>query len=1083
MAYTYSGTKITGTSTTAKVFKKSGVKKASKGQTYFNTSTGHVYKCTSGGKASDAKWKYVSTGIAHKPGLVVTSLSAPARQGGHTMKATWKVPADMVNAKKGNRATGLEITWTIDTNDRKDPKEVITTGNENLTNSSINLDGVTIGRTTYRRNSFYPFTSRMLWGVGVSVKGTNAKGKGKAASQRMSFGTPRAPSVSAPTFDIANGRVSFTIDTNAGADNYERYDTKHKITVTDSRLGSPFTVSDGNNTSTSYSIYHDVSGYQSLPYEHFVLVEAEAFARGYCGNSGTARNKFYVSYPAQVTIEDVDVSSIDGTYDGTEKCTVYIKTNSTREHPVDEVRLEYLANCDYSEPREVPGDGWTSTDIVDNADCTALAIGVAPLLPDRGKYTWLRVKSWHANENVLYRYSAYWRLKQVELPALTAADDDIVILSASAGATGTSAVVQLAWNADGQDDSTGTELSWSNEADSWKSTDDPDSYNFTWSDGEIYGLTQDTSIDSEKTYYTRTGEGTEEDPYVYTEVAHPTEEEISTYYEHYNDSALITIKGLEEGETYYIKARRYMEGETITYSDYSKPAICLTSEIPESVVAICERYVPAGVSLSVYWTFAGRGLQTEWRIVDPSTGVPIAEGKGGFGSARIDADRLAAFAVDNTVAFRVEVSTGSEFVKSDEYEVTIIDAPVMDIEASPTLTEQTAHPLSFTATATRLCDLKVIVTSKGATGQFPTGVLQQTEDDTIHSAMYSPTWTENQGAFSATVTLPGGLDFWDLGRYVLKVVAIDRQTGLMSEEKTAEFSVNWAHQAPDIASTVAYTGTADTTVIEDKAYYAYDSTTQTYTDVEPEGSENPSTEGWFEQVVTNYVTLTPVDMTDENGLHHQAVDITLAPPPQAAETDVYDIYRMTGDGARLIGRGFPLTYTGRDEYAPFGEDMTMYYRVAIRTADGDVSFTDFEYVLDCNFLRFDWMTGSLELPYNLSIADKYKKDVEIRSHMDGSMAGFWNQNIERSGSFSSDVIRLTQQDDIDAARQLARYTGPVFVRTPDGSAYEADVQVTDLSTEGVLSAIAIDATEIGLTQEFLLPVPFRLPDPEESGGE
>jgi len=35
MAYTYKGTKITGKKTTAKVFKKSGVKKAEKGSTMF----------------------------------------------------------------------------------------------------------------------------------------------------------------------------------------------------------------------------------------------------------------------------------------------------------------------------------------------------------------------------------------------------------------------------------------------------------------------------------------------------------------------------------------------------------------------------------------------------------------------------------------------------------------------------------------------------------------------------------------------------------------------------------------------------------------------------------------------------------------------------------------------------------------------------------------------------------------------------------------------------------------------------------------------------------------------------------------
>ena len=71
MAYTYKGTRITGTSTTAKIFKNSGVKKAKVGDTYFNTETGHVYKCTTAGAPEKAKWEYKRTDIADKPSLTV----------------------------------------------------------------------------------------------------------------------------------------------------------------------------------------------------------------------------------------------------------------------------------------------------------------------------------------------------------------------------------------------------------------------------------------------------------------------------------------------------------------------------------------------------------------------------------------------------------------------------------------------------------------------------------------------------------------------------------------------------------------------------------------------------------------------------------------------------------------------------------------------------------------------------------------------------------------------------------------------------------------------------------------------------
>ena len=56
----YSGTGITGTSTTATVFSGSGVSSAVVGDMYLNTSTYNTYRCTVAGAASAAKWAYVN---------------------------------------------------------------------------------------------------------------------------------------------------------------------------------------------------------------------------------------------------------------------------------------------------------------------------------------------------------------------------------------------------------------------------------------------------------------------------------------------------------------------------------------------------------------------------------------------------------------------------------------------------------------------------------------------------------------------------------------------------------------------------------------------------------------------------------------------------------------------------------------------------------------------------------------------------------------------------------------------------------------------------------------------------------------
>ncbi len=975
MAYTYKGTKITGTSTTAKVFKKSGIANAKANQTYFNTDTGHVYKCTEAGKASVAKWQYVRTDIAGKPKLGVKNLGAPKRTGARKMKATWKVPSELTNAKNGKRAQGLEIDWSLGIKG-KDPKKVTTTTNESKTESTINLNNFQVGNKTYTRQSFYPFPDKpKLDHVTVSVRPYNSKGKGKVTEKATrNFVEPKAPSIAAFAFDANTGIVSTTITTDAGTGYAERYDTAYKMEVYNSRTGKTTVPHNSSSTSTSIPLTYNVADYQQLSYSQYVKITVTAYSRGFAGKTKAERT-YYVSYPAQPSITSVGVSSRSSTG----KCTAYLKTNASTEHPVDSVKLEYLANSEYSTASSIPGDAsFTSTEIVDDGNCKAMSIGVAELIPDPGKYTWIRVRAWHAAENVLYRYSNYVRVTQLETPAATAQDERIKILSATAGKDGKSIVVVLGWNATGQDDATGTELTWSEESDTWKSTEYPEEHTFTWSDGS------------------RTSGGVT-----------------------YRYSATITIKNLEESTKYYIRARRYLEGDTTTYSPYSNTATCITSEQPESVIASCPTYISAGSALPVSWTFTSNSLQTRWQIVS-SAGTVIANGEGSISATQISADRIQKFATNNSLTFTVQVSTGSGYVVSEQHTVTVQEPPSMVATIPATMTAQETFNIGLESDSD--CNIILIITSQGAVSQFPDGVKRQTAGDTIYSDLLTPVWTEGE-TFTTTITLPPGLDFWDECNYNVSIVGISNETGLYAAEQTGSFGVAWAHQAP---------------------------------------------------VPFDYVTITPIDEVDENGRHHQSAEIALTAPAESAETDVYDIYRLTGDGAYLIGETFPLTYTATDEYAPFGDDMTLYYRIACRTVDGDVAFSDIEYNAPGSSMRFDWAGGTLELPYNISIGDSYKKDVEIRNHMDGGTDAYWNDNIERTASLSSDFVRLDQQTDVALARQLARYPGAVFVRTPDGSAYEADVQVSDISTEGVIEAIALDATEIGLTQEFILPSPYPL---------
>lgn len=81
---------------------------------------------------------------------------------------------------------------------------------------------------------------------------------------------------------------------------------------------------------------------------------------------------------------------------------------------------------------------------------------------------------------------------------------------------------------------------------------------------ESYNLTQDVEIDPEKTYYTRSGAGTEQDPYVYTVVDNPVVGDIGTYYEKTITYVATEDQTLSPQKTYY-----YLKYSDV-YDEYDK---------------------------------------------------------------------------------------------------------------------------------------------------------------------------------------------------------------------------------------------------------------------------------------------------------------------------------------------------------------------------------------------------------------------------------------------------------------------------------------------------------------------------------
>lgn len=982
--------------------------------------------------------------ITKKPSKSVSNLGAPSRESGnYKFNAGWKVPDALVSGKKNDRATGLKIQWAVEISNAKDPHKAFETGNEKKEASVLNLNSFSAtagGKTvSYTRNSFHPITAgHYVKSVSVSVTPTNSKGDGPVATASRSLYNPLTPSISAIDFNSENTRLcNATVSKNAGTLYQDQYDTVYTLSVSKASIGAII-----QQTSTfggdSQSISFDASPYLPISVSDYIYVYISAYARGLRGDSGLAEMGYFISYPTKAVIdtERTRVSS----QDSAGQLTVLLWIPYDGAHPVDVVTLELLKNVTYATAGEIPNSAaWEDSGAYDNGSCTSFTISAAGLKPDKGKHVWIRVKTARANaEDWLCQYSEPMELKELYEEVPTAADDRIVIVSATPSPDGKSARVQLAWD-DGSTPSTGTELTWSESEDTWKSTESPDTHEFTWSDG--VSVTHGGIV--------------------------------------YPNSAVITIKDLEEATKYFIRARRYLDdGDNgRSYSQYTNSATVLPHKTPSSVVAVCDRYVAIGSPLKVRWTLSSSTIQTAWKV-RTTDGRTIAEGEGSKGYTQIDAKRLNDVATNGVVELIVEASSGSAYTASAPRTVSIVNRPTLSLTVPQTMTSQAGF--SFTATSNRRCELIVIVTSQGASGQQPQGFARQTQGDTIYSNRYDKlTWTASGNSFTTTVAFPTPLDFWDKGKYTISVTAIDPETGLKHSEKPLEreFAVAWSHQAVSPADNVE---------------------------------------------------LTVVDEIGTDGEHIQAVRFNLTKPTGASNSDTYEIYRMDVEHPALICDMLPMVYPTQgssdileDRYAPFGggyqpvlknipnyaqknpseevwyelengayvesEDESvdasktyylshsLYYRVALRTVDGDVEFADIEYVAPNKTMRFDWEDGTLELPYGLSMGDSFSKDFEIRHHMDGDVDGYWNPNVERKSSLSSSVIKLIQPDDIRKARQLARYAGAVFVRLPDGSAYEANVEVTDLSKKNdAVSYIAIDATEIAPTEEFSIPNPYKL---------
>ncbi len=700
-----------------------------------------------------------------------------------------------------------------------------------------------------------------------------------------------------------------------------------------------------------------------------------------------------------------------------------------------------------------------------------------------GTTYWVRARRYLSGSGSDTTYTAY--CKAWSFKAQGAENDSCGIVSCKPGKDGTTATVIVGFTEDSTN--TGTELTWSADENAWWSNVQPDSLTATWVDSTRKSTDwQKTAtiylrgLEASTTYYIRArryleaggsttyspmskvgsfttpaetideaaddrvgivsiaagDDGTsadlvigwtEDTAYDGTEVTWSDREDAwesteqpssfqATWADKKSKSAswkatqTVHVEELEQGTKYWFRVRRYnSEGS----SGWSNVVSIIPAVQPSSVTLMSPAFVERGKAVELTWSYAGGSEQTAWRIM--SGNKVVASGDDPVTGCVIDAARLREL-TENTdsIGLYVEVSTGGDFAASDTVTLGIADRPTIGLSD----VEATSQPVSIPVTvSSENCYVTMVVLAMGATGSSPSGDRVQAAGDTIWSGVMRPDWSGN-GPYTGTAVIETGLDFWDGASYLVTAVATDSVTGLSSDSAYSYVDVDWTHKAS--------------------------------TPGEP--------------------TIVPYDVTDDKGFRTLGCNVSLTSPEGFLAGDVCDVYRVTADGAVLVADGVQFGTTINDKYAVLGK---AHYRITTRTADGDIDWVDFPYELRCGaLLRVDWGNGYVELPYNLSRQDTYEKDFDAVKDLTGVTEGYWNRGVQHRQSLSTDVMKIGSPTVLNSLRELGRYPGPAFVRTSDGNAYQANVEVSGIDTAYRSAAIAVslNATEVALTNEFMVNI-------------
>ena len=956
----------------------------------------------------------------------------------------------------------------------------------------------------------------MLDGVGVQVQGWNKKSKTwstKTPTQAAyyNFEPPAKPSVTfTPGGEGSNFLITVSITSpDEKSTRRERYDTVYRVTADynfyeGKKLGratkGKVVVSSRSNTKRNITFTLNpqslfpsgYSGIGNLKKDEYITYYVEAYNRGIAGDSALYKidNKLpyiTIARPADTKIVGNKINKSGGF------CRIaYDLSGSTR--VTETVTLQRLANWRPSgSGYATPVDDWTDQQWLNAAKnetsgwqdvyTVGKKVGVFSdpaynAYAEPFKRTYYRV----VPKNGLYMLGDGTPSDPVvvagylEIPSARneAFEFSYAAPTEDGKAIQVTAVFQKTKTSQGKIRSNGTEMSWSTLKYAWQSSSGPSTYDFTDKDYKTVRITDEVIADKTAKRFRLVN-------------ADHKNWVLATYY----------LAGVNSGEKYYIKGRRFLKDsasrETDSYGKYAcyeeNGAQALVEVVgkPEEVKLTAPEKLVEGHDLSVTWTYDSNLLQTHYSLYYSNAaenGEKIA-----FPAQYTNVKSNAPYAVlkwedverkfeacQDTIYIGVQIRVidggTSEKDKGTAYGVwsemsnitttKLQRRPVGEFKINETLSAQPLE-VSIGSSNNAAAIILRVVAENATMGWGPMGQDNQASGSIVKSVRHKPNWTEAKiinGTpwYEANYKFESDLDFRNNARYRVDYTVIDEETNLRTYVSTENGEL-----VPD----------SKTLLVE-----------------------------WAKELSTPVFYVVGDPVTEEHDMKARIVILGISDGVGGYISElskdyddvVADIYRVTPDGVYLLAQGVEnwCGYTITDKFPAYskyngtlstfdgviGPDYpTCRYRVALRSPNADTQWSDRAYSMNGYCIRFDWGVDDAEnhgefnhlvLPYNIKWSDSWTKNSRVELHLDGKYSGYWRGGVDRKNTMATELVRFQGADQVARVRSLARYAGPVLVRLPDGCVFSADVQVSNLdsSFDSQTITASFSAQEISMDAAF-----------------